>query len=77
LPEIEELHKAGSEISDYEEISSESVDEDEETEKLKPFWKKTLRQEERMQDKIRLKRLEERATFLPNPRLNAERCGKT
>ena len=38
-----------------------------------PFWKKTLRQEERAIDRDELKKLEMRTRFLTNPRLDAER----
>ena len=76
MDDIEELHKAGSELGDYEQQEEYELDEDNDEEKTDPFWKKTLRQEERMIDKTRLKRLEDRINFLPNPRLDAERVGK-
>lgn len=77
IDEIEELHKSGSEVSD-EEIGddykpSESQSDGDESVGRPPFWKQTLRQEERMNDRLQLKRLNERTNFLPNPRLFAAR----
>jgi hypothetical protein len=81
IDEIEELHKSGSEMSDDLYVSDENEnnatdsndDEEDAEKKLKPFWKSTLRQEERMNDKTQLKKLHDRTNFLPNPRLFAAR----
>ena len=40
---------------------------------LEPFWKQTLRQEERVNDRQQLRKLNERTNFLPNPRHFAAR----
>jgi len=82
INDIDELHKEGSELSgDINVISSNEYDSfddenEEENEKRKPFWKETLRQEERSYDKEKLKRLEDRTHFLANPRLEAVRIAQ-
>ena len=57
------------EIDENEEEEEDEVDENGE----KPFWKHTLRQEERVNDRLHLKKLNERTNFLPNPRHFAAR----
>lgn len=47
-----------------------------ESKKLKPFWKDIIGQEERLIDREKLKKLESRTRFLPNPRLDAARIAK-
>lgn len=82
IDEIDELHKSGSEMSDEDliqlirnEIDENEEEEDEEVDENgeKPFWKHTLRQEERVYDRLKLKKLNERINFLPNPRHFAAR----
>lgn len=89
IDDIEELHKSGSEVSDDENFAIDdetTEDEDEDREdnengdreieknsNVDPFWKKTLRQEERLNERYQLKKLHERSNFLPNPRLFAAR----
>lgn len=46
------------------------------TKKAKPFWKDTLRQEERLNDREYLKKIQNRTNFLPNPRLEASRTAQ-
>ena len=76
---MDEFHKEGSELSDdinvisSNEYDSTEDENDEVNDKLKPFWKDTLRQEERSFDKEKLKKLEDRTRFLANPRLDAAR----
>lgn len=87
IDDIEELHKPGSEVSDDENfaIDDDETTEDEDkgenedgkdierNNNVDPFWKKTLRQEERLNERYQLKKLHERSNFLPNPRLFAAR----
>lgn len=65
-----------------EEDEDEEEDDDEEENKNEdnerggindPYWRKMLRQEERLNDRYQLRKLHERANFLPNPRLFAAR----
>ena len=83
INDIDELHKSGSEMSDdinvisSNEYDSSEGENEEKEEKLKPFWKDALRQEERAYDKEKLKKLESRARFLTNPRLDAARIAQT
>lgn len=70
--DIIEIKNDDDEDDDYEDKCSSEEDENRAA-GLDPFWKKTLRQEERLNGRVQLKKLHERANFLPNPRLFAAR----
>lgn len=55
--------------------NNDDIDEqnDKELDLRDPYWRKMLRQEERLNERYQLKKLHERANFLPNPRLFAAR----
>ena len=77
--EIDEFHKAGSEIDYVDQMVMSDEDYDDmmmSGASRKPFWKETLRQVSRESAKNALRKIDNKVRYLPNPRLDAIRNGQ-